>query len=276
MNKKSAYSFLRYAVLTLIALLLLAPLLWVMISSLRPSDEIFQHSGQFSWRTLLPEQFTLAHYQSVLRSDLPIAVRNSLFVATMTVLLGVFVNSLAGFAFAVFKFPGKRLLFVMVLVSFMMPFEAIVIPLYVFMRTLGWTDSFRVLILPEVANGLVILLFRQFFAALPREILEAARCEGASWWQIYRHIAMPLSGPTIAAAALMLFILQWDAFFWPLIAASAPDYELIQVSIVRSITQEDTSWGTLFASSSIAVLIALFPFLLLQRFYVRSMISMST
>src|SRR5213083_469475 len=155
--------------------------------------------------------------------------RCRMFIGVATVTLGVFVNSLAGFAFAVFEFPFKRALFVVVLLSFMMPFESIVIPLYTLMRGLGWTDTYAALILPEAAGGLVIFLFRQFFAGIPKEIYEAARLDGASWWQIYLRMTLPLSGPTIATASLLIFIHQWDAFFWPLVAASSAELAVVQV-----------------------------------------------
>jgi ABC-type glycerol-3-phosphate transport system permease component len=260
----------RYAAMAVIALLLMLPLLWMFGASFRPDDEIFKYATRFGLHTLVPETFTLKNYAAIFQSDFRIALRNSLFVSLSTVVLGVLVNSLAGFAFAVFEFPFKRVLFIAVLATFMMPFESIVIPLFVLIRAIGWTDSYRALILPEVANGLVIFLFRQFSAGIPKEIIEAARTDGATWLQIYARIVMPISGPTVATAALMLFILQWDAFFWPLVAASAPDYVVIQVAIARNVSFEQTDWGQMFASASVAVLIAMVPFLGFQRFYVRT------
>lgn len=262
----------RYATLIFLVVLLMAPLLWVLISSFRPTPDIFRFSSQLEWRTIVPDRVTLEQYARVLRPEFMRAIGNSMLVACCTVVLGVMVNAMAGFAFAVFEFPFKRILFVVVLCSFMMPFEAIVIPLFVLIRALGWTNSYQALILPEVANGLVIFLFRQLFMSIPREMYEAARIDGASWIQIFWRIAMPLSGPTVATAALMLFILQWDAFFWPLVAASAPEYTVVQVAIIRNLTMEQSDWGMMFASTSTVVLIAAIPFLLLQRYYVRTLV----
>jgi ABC-type glycerol-3-phosphate transport system permease component len=194
---------------------------------------------------------------------------NSLFVCFATVALGVVVNSMAGFAFAVFDFPFKKTLFVIVLLSFMMPFESIVIPLYTLMRTLRWTDTYAALILPEVAGGLIVFLFRQFFAGIPKEIYEAARVDGASWWQIYWRMTLPLSGPTIATASLMMFIHQWDAFFWPLVATGSADLAVVQVAIARNMTLKQANWGALFASAATAVIVAAIPFFILQRSYVQ-------
>jgi ABC-type glycerol-3-phosphate transport system permease component len=260
---------LRYAALVLVATVLVLPVYWILMSSLRPADQIFRHAGTFGIETLVPLQLTLENFRFIFSGTFPRALFNSMFVCVVTVTLGVFVNSLAGFAFAVFEFPFKRVLFAVVLISFMMPFESIVIPLYTLMRGLGWTDTYAALILPEVAGGLLIFLFRQFFAGIPKEIYEAAVIDGANWWQIYWRMTMPLSGPTIATASLILFIHQWDAFFWPLVAASREELAVVQVAIARNMTLEQANWGALFASASSAVLVALVPFLFLQRYYIR-------
>jgi ABC-type glycerol-3-phosphate transport system permease component len=263
------FAALRMTALVLIAAVLLLPVYWLLMSSLRPADQIFRHAGTFSIETLVPLQLTLENYRFIFAGTFPRALFNSMFIAVTTVMAGVFVNSLAGFAFAVFEFRFKRALFAVVLLSFMMPFESIVIPLYTLMRGLGWTDTYAALILPEVAGGLVIFLFRQFFAGIPKEIYEAALLDGANWWQIYWRMTMPLSGPTIATASLMVFIHQWDAFFWPLVAASREELAVVQVAIARNMTLEQANWGALFASASSAVLVAMVPFLFLQRYYIR-------
>jgi ABC-type glycerol-3-phosphate transport system permease component len=267
--KRLGLAVLRHVALVLVATALLLPIYWLIMSSFRPAEDIFRFAGQFSLETLLPRRLTLDNFHQILGGGFPRALFNSLFVCVATVTLGVLINSMAGFAFAVFDFPLKRALFVIVLLSFMMPFESIVIPLYTLMRTLHWTDTYAALILPEVAGGLIIFLFRQFFAGIPKEIYEAARVDGASWWQIYWKMTLPLSGPTFATASLMMFIHQWDAFFWPLVATSSAELAVVQVAIARNMTLEQANWGALFASASTAVLVAAIPFFLLQRAYVR-------
>jgi ABC-type glycerol-3-phosphate transport system permease component len=266
-------SIARYVLLTTIAVVLLMPLAWLMLSSLRPAGEIFANSHQFTWRTFVPEVFTLENYTSLAGTGFWRALGNSLFVAVVTMLLGLMVNAAAGFAFAVFEFPGRGALLVLVLASAMMPFEAIVIPLYQIIRFFGWVDSYQALILPEVANGLVIFLFRQFFVGVPKEFYEAARVDGASWAHIFFLIALPLSWPVVVTGALMQFITQWEAFFWPLVAAPSPDHTLVQIAITRNISFEETSWGRLFSSTTIACLVALIPFLAFQRVYLRNVAS---
>lgn len=263
-------ALVHYTLLVLVATVFLLPIWWLLVSSIRPSADIFRHAAEVGLATVWPEPVTLEHYRAAMAGALPRAVLNSLFVALSTVLSGVVVGSAAGFAFAVFEFPGKRLLFALVLLTFMMPFESIVIPLYVLIGAIGWRDTYWALILPEVASGLVVFLFRQFFAGIPRELIEAARVDGASWLQVWARLVLPLSGPVIATASLILFVHQWDAFFWPLVAAPSAELVTIQVAVARNVTLEVANWGGLFASASTAILLAMIPFLLLQRWYIRT------
>lgn len=263
---------LRYSALTIITLLLLSPLIWMALTSLKPQDEIFKYATQFSVKSFIPTNWTLENYTRVLKSDFSRAILNSVFVTGSTVVLGVLVNALAGFAFAVFRFRGNNLLFSLVVASFMMPFEAIILPLYILARWLDWTNSYQALILPDVANGFVIFLFRQCFLGIPKELYEAARVDGAGWLRIFVVIAMPLAGPTIAAASLLLFVHQWDSFFWPLVVAGSSDYMVIPVAIGRFFSMEGNDWGAIFSAGTIATLLAVVPFLYLQKFYVRTVI----
>lgn len=266
-------TFARYGALSVLSFIVVCPLAWLAIASLRPQGEIFQPISEFGWRTFVPSRITLDNYRALLAGDFPVALGNSIFVSLTTMAFGLLLNSLAGFAFAVFEFRGKTLLFVLVIASFMMPFEAIVLPLYVLVNAFGWTNSYKALIVPEIANGMVIFLFRQFFASIPKDFYEAARVDGASWLYIWARIAMPLSWPTIATSCLMIFLRQWDSFFWPVVAASSPEYSVVQVAIARNINFEQHNWGGLFASTNLAILIGTIPFLLLQRFYIRSLIA---
>jgi ABC-type glycerol-3-phosphate transport system permease component len=260
----------------MIAAVMILPIYWLFVSSIRPAGSIFKYTRELSWGTFIPSQLSLENYQFIFspeRSNYAQALRSTLFVAGTTALLGVIVNSAAGFAFAVFRFKGKTVLFALVLLTVMMPFESIVVPLYVLIRALGLFDTYQALILPGIANGLVIFLFRQFLASIPGEIFDAARVDGSSWWDIYWRIVMPLSWPVAVTALLMIFIQLWEAFFWPLVAAPSPDHVLVQVEIVRNITFDEAVWGRLFSSSTVATLLPMCLFLALQKYYVRSMMS---
>ncbi|MNJ47860.1 L-arabinose transport system permease protein AraQ [compost metagenome] len=137
------------------------------------------------------------------------------------------------------------------------------------MNGIGWIDSYYGLIIPGIANGLVIFLYRQFFMDLPMSLIEAARLEGASWWKIYLGIIMPLCKPVTISAALLTFIFQWESFMWPLIVTRSEKYRVIQVAISMFTTEHATAWNEMFAATIIAVIVPVILILLFQRYFVQ-------
>ena len=253
-----------------VGFLFLLPLWWALASSVRPLNDIFKYVSPFSLAALIPDKITFEAYRSIFFDrGFGIAVFNSLFVALATVLAGLGVNSLAGFAFAVLRFPGRNALFGITVLTFLVPFEAISIPLYTVVRSLGWLDTYLALIVPGVANGIVIFLFRQFFSQVPRELVDAARIDGASWLTIFVRIYLPLSKPVIISAALLIFLFQWEAFLWPLISTRSEGLKVIQVALAGFELRYQTLWNELFAAATLAALIPLLILLPLQRFYVQ-------
>lgn len=263
-----------YLVLIGVAVVSALPLVWAMTSSLRPDDEIFRYTTRLSWKTLLPLGGTLRNFREILFEDrFARFLGNSLFVAGTTILLGLLVNSLAAFGFARFTFAGQRILFGLVLVTFMVPFEVIVLPLYLVVRSMGWLDSYKALIVPAVPDAFSIFLIRQFMAKLPKDMFEAARVDGASWWDLYWRIALPNVKPALITASLLLFLRQWDAFFWPLVATSSLELTVIQVALTKYMTEFVTYWGRLLAGSMLATIPIVILFFLLQKYYVQSVTS---
>jgi multiple sugar transport system permease protein len=261
---------LGYSLLVLYSLFVALPLIIVIASSLRPIEDTFRHMMPFSWRTLVPTHLTFEAYFELFRKyAFGRAVFNSFFVSVMTVLGGVLVNSMAGFAFASFRFRGQEVLFAFVLLTFMVPFEAIAIPLYQFVNGLGLVNTYWSLILPGIANGLVVFLFRQFFRGLPVSLIEAARIEGASWLTIFFRLVLPLSKPAIISGSILMFIVQWTSFFYPLLVANKPAYRVIQVAMADFFTQYQTLWDLLFAAVVVAALVPIAIILPLQRYYVQ-------
>ena len=253
-----------------VGFLFLLPLWWALASSVRPLNDIFKYVSPFSLAALVPDKLTFEAYRNIfLEKGFGTAVFNSLFVALATVLAGLGVNSLAGFAFAVLRFPGRNALFGITVLTFLVPFEAISIPLYTVVRSLGWLDTYLALIVPGVANGIVIFLFRQFFSQVPRELVDAARIDGASWLTIFVRIYLPLSKPVIISAALLIFLFQWEAFLWPLISTRSEGLKVIQVALAGFELRYQTLWNELFAAATLAALIPLLILLPLQRFYVQ-------
>jgi multiple sugar transport system permease protein len=262
-----------YGLLLVWALFTLLPLAWMVAGSLTTSESVFKNTVPFTLKAFIPDPLILQAYIDLANGPFARATLNSLFVCAATVVLGLVVNSLAGFAFAFFEFRFKTALFALVLLTFMIPFEVIALPLYSIVTSLRFDDSFAALILPALSNGLVIFLFRQFFLETPRELLEAARVDGLSWWGIYVRIVLPLSLPVMISGGLVLFISQWDAFYWPLLVATSEQYQLIQVALANFRTQYTTHWNQLFAGSVVAIVIPATILLMLQRNYISSIAS---
>ncbi len=267
LNKKTIIIFI---ILLIIGLIYIIPLEWVTASSLRPSGSLYEYTEPLNAETFLPLNITFENYINIFtKQHFGRALLNSLIVACSTVLLTLIVSSMAGFALAKFEFPGKRIFFVLVLVTFMVPFESIVIPLYITVNALGFINTYAALILPGVANGLAIFLFKQFFTEIPTEILEAARIDGASWFKIYRSIVVPLSIPAIITVIVMVFMFQWNSLFWPLVATHSSSLEVVQVAISANRMSEATHWANLFSSAVAGSIPPMVLFFFLQKYFVR-------
>ncbi len=183
------------------------------------------------------------------------------------------VSALAGFAFARFEFRAKGFLWVLILLSLMVPYEATVIPAFTLVNNLGWTNTWQALIIPAIANGVVIFIFRQFFAEIPADLIDAARIDGASWGRLLVGIVLPLTTPVLVTAAILVFLSQWNSFFWPMLVAPAEEYRLVQVAVsILGVEQQLTFWDLMFASTTIAAIVPLLLVLPLQRNCVSSIV----
>lgn len=256
----------------IISLIFIVPLWWAIASSLRPLEDIFRFTAPFRFEALFPTTFTFEAYIAIFNKGFGRAILNTLFVAFATIAGGLAVSGLAGFAFAKFQFPGKQLLFLFTVITFMVPFEAIAIPSYALIQQLGWLDTYWALIVPGVANGISIFLFRQFFAEIPDDLIEAARLDGAGWMTIFLRVVLPLSTPVVVSASLLMFLFQWEAFLWPLITIRSERLRVIQVALSDFQLQYQTLWNELFAASVIASLISIGLIFSLQRYYVQGVV----
>lgn len=261
----------RHLVYALIAFIFVLPLWWAIVSSLRPNAEVFADIFPVTPKALIPSPLTFEAYTGVFERGFGMIIANTMFVALVTMVAGLIVNGAAGFAFAMFDFKGKKLILSLIIISFMLPFEAIALPLYTVTQQLGWLDNVLALIVPSVANGLAVFLFYQFFSQVPKDYMEAARLDGVSWIDILLRIYVPLSMPTCISAALLLFIFQWEAFLWPLLAMPSQQFKVIQVGMAAFQQQYQTIWNQLFAVSVITALIPIALLLPLQRYYVQGL-----
>ncbi len=266
--------FLIYVLLILVAALTLLPMLWAFSASFTPNARVFEYASPFSWRAFLPLDFTLEAYEALFQRGFGQTLLNTFILGAVVVIVGGFVNAMAGFAFARFQFPGKRLFFIFVImVTFLIPTDLTAIPRFILVKNLGWLNTWQGLIVPGLASSLVIFLFRQFFEELPQDLIDAARVDGASWWRLFFSIILPLSKPVLITAALLLFLSQWDAFFWPLLVAPRPELRVVQVDIANSIGQYQTLWSQLLAGTTLAALVPILLLLPFQRYYIQAITS---
>lgn len=263
-----------YLLLILVTTVSLFPLLWGIASSLRTDAELFRYAIPFSYRTLIPQEPTFAAYITLFTEfNFLQPLMNTLIVCAISILLSCTINSIAAYSFATYNFKFKKFLFGIILISFMIPFEAIALPLYGVVDGLGWINTRQGIIFPGIASGLVLFLFTQFFKDLPPSLMEAARVDGASGKTIFISIIMPLSIPVFITAGLMVFMAQWNAFLWPLLVARGPSIRMIQTALSDFHTEFGTLWSLLYAGSIVSALIPLLLFLPLQRFFVQGVTS---
>jgi multiple sugar transport system permease protein len=199
-------------VVAFFGILIVFPLVWMISASFKPLVEIYRYPP-----TLIPENFTLGNYTRLF-TDWPFWnwYFNSFIVSTFLTLAQLFFTSLAGFGFAKYRFKGNRPLFILLLGSTMIPFQLILVPLFIFMSQFGWTDSYWSLTIPFMAPAFGIFLMRQFIVSIPSELIEAARMDGASEFGIYWRIMLPLLRPALATLSILQFLGTWNSFLWPL------------------------------------------------------------
>jgi ABC-type glycerol-3-phosphate transport system permease component len=251
------------ALIVVVALVFFLPLYWLTISSLRPEDDIFRYLSPFSLWTFIPNRLTFANVVGLWTGSFARAIFNSLFVAIVTVIAGLAVCTPAAFALAAIEFPGRALVFTVMIVSFLIPFDAIAVPLFYIMRGFDLQNTYPGLILPGVGNGLTVFLLRQFFLGIPRELREAGMVDGMGWFQVFWRLYLPLSTPALISAGLIMFIFQWQAYLWPLLIAPSNDMKVAAVALAQFSTEYNVSFGLLFAG---AMFLSLIPMVILVAF----------
>jgi multiple sugar transport system permease protein len=272
----------RYIVLVLIALIFCFPLVFMIVSSFKPDLQLLQDSGNL--RAFLPVgDLSFDNYFAAFeRAPVGLFIFNSVMVTGVTVLLSLFLCSTAGFAFTFMEWRGRKLAFTIILATLIVPFETIAIPLLLLASklpwigldglTYGWLNSYQVQIVPFIADGLTIYLFAQYFKDLPHELIEAARVEGATWWQIYVKIVMPLSGPVLATAAILKFLAMYNQYLWPLMVVQEEGYRPVMVGL-QYFFQLNIAWGEVMAYLSLITIPVLAFYLYLQKAFIASIAS---
>jgi multiple sugar transport system permease protein len=272
----------RYAVLTLVAIVFAFPLVFMLVSSLKPDAQLLRDTA--SLRAFLPVgDLSFQNYAAAFdRAPVATFILNSVIVTGVTVVLSLFICSLAAFAFVFLRWTGRDLVLSIILATLIVPFETIAIPLLLVVSKLpwlgldgfsvGWLNTYRVQIVPFIADGLTIFLFVQYFKDLPNDLVEAARVEGASNWQIYRKIVMPLSGPILATAAILKFLVMYNQYLWPLMVVQEEGRRPVMVGL-QYFFQLNRAWGEIMAYLSMITVPVLAFYLYMQRAFIASIAS---
>ena len=244
------------------------PLVWMISSSFKPLSEIYAFPP-----TLIPQSFTTKNYDRLL-SDWPFWnwYGNSLVIAIIATLTVLFFTSLAGFGFAKYRFKGSGILFLVLLASTMIPFQLILVPLYIVMSKLSWSNSYMSLIIPFMAPALGIFLMRQFMLSIPSELIEAARIDGATEFGIYLRVMLPLARPALAAQAVLTFLGSWNSFLWPLSVLHNRDFMTLPVgmsTMVGSVSAgSEPAIGATMAAATLVSIPVIIVFISVQKQYI--------
>jgi len=256
------------AALVALALLWLVPVVWVLVTSLKLSENIVRLPPEW-----IPWPATGSHYYEVLFSSsrtarIGRAFINSLVVSLGTVILVVTTSAMAAYPLARMRFPGRDLVFVILVGSLMIPNAVVLVPQYVLTQRLGWLSSYQGLIVPEAATTFAfgVFLLRQFFVTMPRELEDAALIDGANAWQVFWRIVLPLSQPVLAALAIFVFRSAWNDFLWPLIAVNRPEMFPLPVALalLRSAYAAE-SYGPIMAGAILSAIPLLVVFIVANR-----------
>ncbi|HEY8495566.1 MAG: carbohydrate ABC transporter permease [Limnochordales bacterium] len=248
-----------YIVLILGIVPMLFPFVWMVLTSLKPFQEVFSLN-------LLPSNPTLANYgQLFSRTLFPRWFLNSTIVAAITVASVLFFDSLVGYTLAKLPFPGKNVIFVLILSTMFVPTEMLVLPWYQMSAQYGWLDTYWGILFPGIMTAFGVFLMRQAFATLPDELLDAGRIDGLSEFGIFLRIALPLVKPSLAALAILTFIGNWNAYLWPLIATETRQMYTLPVGISLFSGEVGAQWNLITAGSAVAVIPMMIVFIIFQR-----------
>lgn len=249
----------------------LLPFVWMVLSSLKTLPEIYAFPP-----TLFPQQLMWENYvETFNRMPFGRFFLNSIVVSVAVVLGQLITCSLAGYGFARLRFPGRDVLFLGYIATMMVPFAVIMIPLFILMRGFGWLDSLQALIVPALFSAWGTFMMRQFMLTIPRELEDAARIDGCSYFSCYWRIILPLCQPVLATLAIFTFLGTWNDFLWPLIIINSLELRTLPLGLAafQAMQMIKTPWHLIMAASTISVIPIIILFLIGQKYYVRGIVT---
>jgi multiple sugar transport system permease protein len=253
-----------YAASVALAFTAIAPLFWMLSMSLKPTAEVFQAN-------LIPQRPTFSSFVYVFTQvDFVRYLWNTFFVSVVVTAIALVLHSMAAYALARLRFPGRDAIFLSMFATFLISQPVIIVPLFVLARALNLLDSYAGLIVPSIFNAFGIFLLRQFYLAVPRELEEAALIDGAGYFRIWRSIILPLSRPILSALAILFFLANWNSFLWPLTITTNQDLWMVQVAIASFRQQYNGSWNYVMAASTVVATPTIVMFVIFQKRIIES------
>ena len=261
-----ALNLLRCVICLIFAVIILIPILWVVLSSFRQTKDFLTVKP-----SLIPPVFTTKQYTELFRRiDVVRYIKNSLIYAISRTAGNVFFCSMAGYAFGRLEFKGKNALFTMCLATMMVPFQIILVPVYLIVHHLGWLDTYAGLIVPGLAGAFGVFMLRGFFLTLPRELEEAARVDGMNEFGIYFKIMLPLCVPVLTTLTIFSFNGCWNDLMWPLLVTTGDAMRTLTIGLVSFVGLNTTNYGPAMAGAVISMLPIFIMFLFGQKYFVES------
>ncbi|BFN37527.1 carbohydrate ABC transporter permease [Fidelibacter multiformis] len=258
----------KIGILLILTFLYISPILFMVVGSLKPDERVMADSG--SLKAFVPAEASFQNYVDVFeRVNLGRFMLNSIVITGSIVLIGLLINSMAGYAFARLRWKGRDVLFMGVAALMILPFESIAAPLFFQITRLGWRDTYLAQILPFIANAMSIYLFYSFFIGMPRQLEEAARIDGAGVFRTFAQIIVPNAKPVFATVAIVTFLMYWGFFLWPLMITSGEAVRPLPVAIATFRTLPPLKWGDIMAFGVMMVAPVLGLFLLFQKWFVK-------
>jgi ABC-type glycerol-3-phosphate transport system permease component len=259
---------LKYFIVILFAIFIFLPFLWMFSTSIKHLSEVYSIPPNLVPKNFSPENYIVAFTRTK-------ALR-AFFVSTVysfgCVILYLFIAALAGYAFARYHFPGKNILFLMVLATLMIPIEVNIVPLYRLLKKLGWLNTFQGMILPRVVEPFGIFLMRQHFQTIPNDYVDSARIDGCTEFGIFRKVMLPMSIPPIITAGLFMLLWRWNELLWPLIISTSSHMRTIQAAISLFVLERYTEWNYLMALCVVAIIPMFALFILIQKYFIKGLV----
>ncbi len=254
-----------YLFLIITGLITIAPFIWMLSASFMADGHANVYPPRF-----FPDEITLMQYENLFsRLNVARNLFNSLFLSVIVTLISLILNSMAGFAFAKYHFKGKDKLFSLLLSSMIIPSQVTMLPLFLMLKYLGFINTYMAIVIPGLANIFGIFLIRQYAVSIPDSLLEAARMDGATDFQIYRVVVLPLIKPILVTLALFTFMGTWNDFLWPLIALTDNSMYTLPVALANLMGEHTKDPELMMAGSVVTIIPILLVFLALQKSYIK-------